>query len=629
MLPHALASQAWRIASAAAPPGAYDDDCRARREDGRDRTSSATNAEVLEYEPKVSDEGCRQHLGDAGMSGSACPDSDATIVLPTRTQLAAFVEDGFLTIFPTVPGGEELHHQVAACANRLQQTGEIGNNLLSFCPELEYILDSPEIVGGLTMLLGEDYVLQAHRHCHLVKSGSPPQEFHRDSFCGFEQFRHILPTELILFYYPQVVTLEMGPTAVLAGSQYVRGSRSGWAMEFEPTLPSGVRGEERLVSTQPGMCILMHYHLWHRATAQDPNCEGLPVRFLFKFQFRRTRPFCPSSRVREALSGANPYLNVTKAVHAPGRQHILATSWDVLSGNISPLGNAPAACCDMLPHTGHSWRMSAPPEENVKELLSPSGPYEAKLWAGHAVASLVATGAWAATEAATALAPILTDRSLGGPVYDEEYGDSDFRAQGPKWVAASALQLCMLPPGGAAASAVADYVVEDITLGATPVRTWWGDWRLEALLALAAILVPTEVLRRLVPLLRDNFPRVQYQAAVALYAAGVRGGAPDAASWSEMAAAVELDEALLGCAKQWVEFAPQAWRGDGGGRYALAEVLRCIGRFASQQAAKEALRLVGVEGRRELFEGDQWRGRFARFVERQRLCPFTSVNSPF
>jgi len=125
----------------------------------------------------------------------------------------------------------------------------------------------------------------------------------------------------MMLYYPQETTLEMGPTHVLAGSQYwtidtekvsqgedilpdasghvsmfLEGSRQQRRQrlqEAEQHLlgPSATRAEvlaEDVSLTVPaGTCVLMHYDLFHRAGFRAQ--EDAPTRFMFKFQFIRTR----------------------------------------------------------------------------------------------------------------------------------------------------------------------------------------------------------------------------------------------------------------------------------------------------------------------------------------------------
>merc|ERR1740121_3524447 len=134
----------------------------------------------------------------------------ASMKQPMPEQLAPYLCDGCLLLWPTIQGGEAFHSSMYAEAKRLQAQGQVGNNLLSSCPGLDAVLDAPEVVGVLTALLGDDYALSTTRHCHISQEGSTGQTLHQDSFFGFERFRHAAPMDIMLMYYPQAVSPCMG-----------------------------------------------------------------------------------------------------------------------------------------------------------------------------------------------------------------------------------------------------------------------------------------------------------------------------------------------------------------------------------------------------------------------------------
>ena len=115
-----------------------------------------------------------------------------------------------------------------------------------------------------------------------------------------------------------------------------------------------------------------------------------------------------------------------------------------------------------------------------------------------------------------------------------------------------------------------------------------------------------------------------------------------------MEAAVELkvDDALVGIVEYWTQdFAVKARHrlkeslkkrkqpvvlDDSGGRYTLAEALRCLGRFGAKAAAQRAISVSGADPDMLCDSSeDAWRKRFQCFVERQWFCPITSPFSPF
>eukprot|EP00929_Paragymnodinium_shiwhaense_P053822 TRINITY_DN26987_c0_g1_i1.p1 TRINITY_DN26987_c0_g1~~TRINITY_DN26987_c0_g1_i1.p1 ORF type:complete len:734 (-),score=122.23 TRINITY_DN26987_c0_g1_i1:364-2565(-) len=310
--------------------------------------------------------------------------------LLSREQLQFFIEHGYLVIRPTVKEGDEFHRRVCERTVHLKQRGENGNNLLPALPELNELLDAPELRGALTGLLGEDFVLTSHRHCHLQDQHSPSQPFHRDSYFGFEQFRHLLPHECMVFYYPQQVTEHMGPTSILPGSHYHSGRLGRMGMEILPGKWADDLEQVRMTTDAPGVCLMMHYHLWHRATSRRDKPEGamapdfpLPPRWAFKFQFRRVQRFgpgCTPAALTAALADGNPFDALCSATEysdeaeAAGLSSGLARSrwrtrhaplwrtvWSVMAGQ---------QCCDLDSVCSRIWdRHSAEVEGQLEKAV--------------------------------------------------------------------------------------------------------------------------------------------------------------------------------------------------------------------------------------------------------------------
>jgi len=150
---------------------------------------------------------------------------------------------------------------------------------------------------------------------------------------------------------------------------------------------------------------------------------------------------------------------------------------------------------------------------------------------------------------------------------------------------------------------------------------------------------------------------------MAVYACGVRCGAPDgvgAAGWRESWEKYAMEDSLLRVISFWVEdFAPRRDRllkqslkrrklesgdaprhrprpvilPDSGGRYALAEAFRCMGRFATHEGLEHVIVLSHAEDMVGTTEADGTletkRASFLRFLERHWLCPLTMPYSPF
>jgi len=167
-----------------------------------------------------------------------------------------------------------------------------------------------------------------------------------------------------------------------------------------------------------------------------------------------------------------------------------------------------------------------------------------------------------------------------------------------------------------------------------------------------------------VPLIAPgNATRTQLHAMMGIYNSGVRCNALDSAEWRHAADTAMLEDKLLSCIAWW-----QTWRQkalaqaqgreakqqkenqerpqqekavappgamlmgpavDGGGRYVLAEALRIVGRFGPPAAVMEAVRIIGVPQRTDLYCGQGWRKRFVYYLERRRRCPITTMHSTF
>lgn len=242
-----------------------------------------------------------------------------------QEDLEHFLRRGYL-ILPSA-GCSSVHEGIFSKAAEIVSRGPhaaamLGDNVLPAIPELHEVLESPSVQKALTAVLGKDYLLHGHRHLHL--STSREQQWHKDSYWGFRKLRHHRPRWCMLLYYPQDTTIDMGPTHVLAGTQYwtvdtERRLRAGgedilWASDgLIDMFVDGACGDERSVKlreaeqiflgpehghlaedvalTVPaGSCVLMHYDLFHRAGFWVP---GERQRFMFKFQFLRTKEPTP------------------------------------------------------------------------------------------------------------------------------------------------------------------------------------------------------------------------------------------------------------------------------------------------------------------------------------------------
>ncbi len=204
--------------------------------------------------------------------------------LLTDDQMRQFIAHGYLILKTDLP--KEFHETLnAKLAAVMEKEGNPGNNLLPRLSEVNDIIQSPVVRGALTSVLGSDYAVHPHRHCHFTYPGRKVQTWHKDSYWGHQKVRNHHNWWAMIFYYPQAVDGEMGPSGILSGTQYYT-KRAGDDTER----PVSIEGPE-------GTFALIHYDLWHSGGAN----RSQKSRAMMKFQFvRMDAPTCPAWNNRQA-----------------------------------------------------------------------------------------------------------------------------------------------------------------------------------------------------------------------------------------------------------------------------------------------------------------------------------------
>ena len=192
-------------------------------------------------------------------------------------QMQQFITDGYISVRADYPPEfhQDIYQQIEAM---FEGEGNTGNNILPRIPQIQKVFDHPALKGALTSLLGEGYILNPHRHCHLNPPDSKGQRWHKDCYVFDHNMRHPRFQWVLALYYPQETTEDMGPTGLLPGRQfYKKVSHDDPQLASEPASP--LCGEAGTVS-------LVHFDAWHRAT---PN-YSTKKRYMLKFQFARMQP---------------------------------------------------------------------------------------------------------------------------------------------------------------------------------------------------------------------------------------------------------------------------------------------------------------------------------------------------
>ena len=190
--------------------------------------------------------------------------------LLTDDQMQQFISRGYLILRTDFP--KEFHEGLNAKLNEvMEKEGNPGNNILPRLSEVGEIVQNPVVHGALTSVLGNDYTIHPHRHCHFTHPGRKVQGWHKDSYWGHQKVRNHHNWWAMIFYYPQAVDESMGPSGLLEGSQYYT-KRAGDSTEK----PVFLEGPE-------GTFALIHYDLWHRGGANLSQKN----RAMMKFQFVR------------------------------------------------------------------------------------------------------------------------------------------------------------------------------------------------------------------------------------------------------------------------------------------------------------------------------------------------------
>lgn len=246
----------------------------------------------------------------AAVGASGAPPRDVVkAAVPSKftdAQLKQFLAQGYLVI-PVADLDPEFHetiYQKAKTLYRAEEGGgvDFGNNVFPAVPDIGSIYQAPSVVGALSSVLGDDYVMHPHRHLHSTALGSRnDQNFHMDSYWGMTRMRHHAPRWCMALYYPHDVTLEAGPTGIVPFSQYYEMPEQregiGQAHSSEDFEERDAAIDETVKSLDPalegmpvcvpgGSVVMMAYDVYHRGCRRRDDVADW--RAMLKFQFVAT-----------------------------------------------------------------------------------------------------------------------------------------------------------------------------------------------------------------------------------------------------------------------------------------------------------------------------------------------------
>ncbi len=235
--------------------------------------------------------------------------------------MQAFIIYGYLLLEPDLPPGfnQSVHQQIVEV---FQRRGQPYNEILEEVPDLHTVYDHPDVRGALMSILGEDYQMNAHRHCHYMAAGDTGGQWHQD---GVNKRHHQIRTVLAM-YYPQDVTEDMGPTVILPGTQY-HNTPTGLMRTYANFK------DQIALTVKAGTVAIVHYDIWHAWMDNRSDTDRLMLKFLFDRTSEPTGPSWntdPNSDFRVTTGGT--WLSIDDQTAAYKHRIMWRNVWLWLSG---------------------------------------------------------------------------------------------------------------------------------------------------------------------------------------------------------------------------------------------------------------------------------------------------------
>jgi hypothetical protein len=233
-------------------------------------------------------------------------DKSAALPLLTDEQMIDFIINGYIMVKPQA--APELHAKVCSEFDRNGvinvdlQNDPVGMELLDKSPTLREVLDDPIVLGAIQSLMGPEYFIFG-RFCHASAPGAGGVFWHQDDV----NVRHYQLRRLMILYYPQTVTADMGPTYVVPGTHLVNTPTDRMANY------GNIRGQVPL-TVEAGTVVITHYDIWHTASHNRSD----KMRYLVKYYV---------DRVHEPTGPTWQHNAATAIPLAMQRMHVECTAW--------------------------------------------------------------------------------------------------------------------------------------------------------------------------------------------------------------------------------------------------------------------------------------------------------------
>ena len=235
-------------------------------------------------------------------------DCDPTM---TDTQVMEFCKQGFLVLEGIVP--PEIDLKTLAFLDAFyatqptdlpERTATIPTDLFSEDWFRDNVVLHPQVTGVLRSLLGKDFTLPDFLSNHRIKCpmpadvpGQTSHRWHRDGAggVGVPRLERVDISKLDsldgaqnclqVFYYPQDVPLELGPTELVPGSHLIQGEGGYEVGYFLGLLDDhGNMPNSHHQAASTGSITITCYSIWHRRTAST----GEGIRNNLKYRYSRT-----------------------------------------------------------------------------------------------------------------------------------------------------------------------------------------------------------------------------------------------------------------------------------------------------------------------------------------------------